>query len=599
MKKFNLRMAVILKYSKGIKRYFLYTVLFSLVATALNSLTPQVIRLTVDNVIGGIEYELPEFISFIGDYLAGNALVNNLIIMAAAVIIISLLSGASTFISKASTAKSSETFIKRLHDALFYHTQKLPMSFHSKHQTGDIIQRCTSDTEVIRKFIASQLTEIFRTTFLIGISLYMMFSMNVRLSFISLAFIPVIVLYSGVFYTLISKSFRVADEAEGALSSVVQENLSGVRVVRAFGRQQFEIDKFDEKNISFSKFWIKLGSISGIYWSLGDLITGLQIMAIIVVGVIEAVDGNLTAGEYISFISYSQSLIWPVRGLGRILSEMSKAGVSFDRVDYILGADEEPHSEDDVKSLSNCDIEFDNVSFEYEEGIPILKNVSFKIKTGETFAILGSTGSGKSTIISLLGRFYDVKEGDGSIKIGGVDIRKIDLKTLRETVGIILQEPFLYSRTIEENIKSAQSSKSLAEVRSAAEIACVDDNITEFTDGYDTMVGEKGVTLSGGQKQRVSIARTLMSETPVLIFDDSLSAVDAQTDSKIRKALKERLKESTVIIVSHRITTLMQADKILVIDDGKVVESGSHEELLNQNGIYKEVYDVQMHREEI
>lgn len=481
-----------------------------------------------------------------------------------------------------------------MRNALYAHVQRLPSAWHDKNQTGDIIQRCTSDVEVIRNFVVTQLLEVFRTVFLIGVSFAMMWSMNRKLSGIVLLFVPVIVAYSAIFYRLIARRFTDADEAEGELSTVVQENATGVRVVRAFGREQYEMERFRKKNDAFAKLWIRLGTLSGLYWGIGDLITGLQVITVIVVGALEAVNGYISVGEFIAFASYNTALVWPVRGLGRILSDMSKAGVSFERVDYIIKAEEEAYGQQEEEKLSHFDISFSNVTFSYEEGQKVLSDVSFHIPQGKVFGILGGTGSGKSTVTQLLARFYELKEGEGRISLGGQDIRQIPLEILRKNVAMVLQEPFLYSRTIRENIAASNPDATFEEIRSAAKIACVDDAIMSFPDGYDTLVGERGVTLSGGQRQRVAIARMLLQKAPVLIFDDSLSAVDAETDSLIRKALSTHMKGSTVILISHRITTLMAADEIMVLKQGRAEEMGTHSELIAQNGIYRKIYEIQM-----
>jgi ATP-binding cassette subfamily B protein len=301
----------------------------------------------------------------------------------------------------------------------------------------------------------------------------------------------------------------------------------------------------------------------------------------------------MTLGAFLAFVTYNEALAWPVRSLGRVLSDMSKADVSLDRVGYILNAPEETDDEDAADVTLSGDIVFDHVTFGYE-GQQVLRDVSFTIPWGSTFAILGGTGAGKSTIVHLLDRLYDLKEGEGTITIGGVDVRKIRRESLRGQIGLVLQEPFLFSQTIRENIAATRPDAEESELRHAAAVSCVDEAITEFPDGYDTVVGERGVTLSGGQKQRVAIARMLMQQAPVMVFDDSLSAVDAETDAKIRAALREQMAQSTVILISHRVTTLMQADRILVLDGGRVADVGSHEELIQRPGIYKDIYDIQM-----
>ena len=575
----NRKIQLTFRFFKGAKKYFAVAVIASFITTVFNSLTPQIFRFTIDSVLDGDKYPyLSEHLWVIAGVLVG----------------VAMLSGVSMFFSRFFTARAGENFAENMRNALYAHVQRLPSAWHDKNQTGDIIQRCTSDVEVIRNFVVTQLLEVFRTVFLIGVSFAMMWSMNRKLSGIVLLFVPVIVAYSAIFYRLIARRFTDADEAEGELSTVVQENATGVRVVRAFGREQYEMERFRKKNDAFAKLWIRLGTLSGLYWGIGDLITGLQVITVIVVGALEAVNGYISVGEFIAFASYNTALVWPVRGLGRILSDMSKAGVSFERVDYIIKAEEEAYGKQEEEKLSHFDISFSNVTFSYEEGQKVLSDVSFHIPQGKVFGILGGTGSGKSTVTQLLARFYELKEGEGRISLGGQDIRQIPLEILRKNVAMVLQEPFLYSRTIRENIAASNPDATFEERRSAAKIACVDDAIMSFPDGYDTLVGERGVTLSGGQRQRVAIARMLLQKAPVLIFDDSLSAVDAETDSLIRKALSTHMKGSTVILISHRITTLMAADEIMVLKQGRAEEMGTHSELIAQNGIYRKIYEIQM-----
>lgn len=583
----------IARYLKGSIYLFVFSIIFSMLNTVFNALTPQIIRVTVDSVIGEEPFMLPQAVREWLHLEQGSPL-QLLLIAALSILIVAVLAGVTTYANRMTLAKGSENFVKVLRDKLYAHIQKLPFSWHVQNKTGEIIQRCTSDVEVIRNFITGQLMEVFRTVFLIALSLAIMFSMNVKISLIVLAFVPVVAGYSGYFFSRIARRFRSADEAEGVLSSTVQENLTGVRVVRAFGREKFEINRFDDKNNHFANLWIKLGHLLSAYWGIGDLITGLQILTIIIVGCVETVNGNITLGEFLAFISYNATLVWPVRGLGRILSEMSKAGVSADRVNYILESKEEEDIPDAQTPPMNGDIRFEHISFSYEGTQPILKNVDFTIRAGTTFAILGGTGSGKSTLMHLLNRLYDLPPECGRITVGGIDIAEMKRSWVRENVGMVLQEPFLFSRTIQENISAFRPQASMEEIRGVAGIACVDEAIEGFTEGYETIVGERGVTLSGGQKQRVAIARMLMQRAPIMVFDDSLSAVDSETDAKIRKALKHSLGSSTVILISHRITTLMQADQILVLEDGAIAEMGTHEELIHQDGIYKSIYDIQM-----
>ena len=587
--------AMIFRFLKPCLPLMLTGLFFSAMITVCQAFIPQVIRISVDGVLGSDLSKIPEWVkAFLSEETIRENPGKMLTIAALAVILLAAINIAANYYSKVFAAKGSESFVKGMRDQLYDHIQKLPYSWHVKNQTGDIIQRCTSDVDVVRNFVTNQLMEVFRIIFLIVFYMVIMFSMNVKISLIAVSFFPIVILYSGYFFSKIAQHFQEADEAEGILSSVVQENLTGVRVVRAFGRESFERKRFDEKNERFAGLWIYLGKFLSLYWSIGDLITGIQILTVICMGVLFTVDGNLTVGEFIAFVSYNSSMAWPVRSLGRIISEMSKAGVSIDRIAYILDEKEEDDRPGVTKPAINKDIVFDKVNFKYEEGAAVLKDVSFTVPAGKTFAILGNTGSGKSTLVHLLNRLYDLPDGCGKITIGGVDIRDIDRQYLRSQIGMVLQEPFLYSGSIKENVGITKESSAFDDIREACEIACVDSAIDSFTDGYETIVGERGVTLSGGQKQRVAIARMLVEHTPVMIFDDSLSAVDAQTDAMIREALKKRMAGTTVILIAHRITTLMQADCIMVLEDGAVAEMGSHEQLMEHHGIYRRIYDIQI-----
>ena len=530
--------AMIFRFLKPCLPLMLTGLFFSAMITVCQAFIPQVIRISVDGVLGSDLSKIPEWVkAFLSEETIRENPGKMLTIAALAVILLAAINIAANYYSKVFAAKGSESFVKGMRDQLYDHIQKLPYSWHVKNQTGDIIQRCTSDVDVVRNFVTNQLMEVFRIIFLIVFYMVIMFSMNVKISLIAVSFFPIVILYSGYFFSKIAQHFQEADEAEGILSSVVQENLTGVRVVRAFGRESFERKRFDEKNERFAGLWIYLGKFLSLYWSIGDLITGIQILTVICMGVLFTVDGNLTVGEFIAFVSYNSSMAWPVRSLGRIISEMSKAGVSIERIAYILDEKEEDDRPGVTKPAINKDIVFDKVNFKYEEGAAVLKDVSFTVPAGKTFAILGNTGSGKSTLVHLLNRLYDLPDGCGKITIGGVDIRDIDRQYLRSQIGMVLQEPFLYSGSIKENVGITKESSAFDDIREACEIACVDSAIDSFTDGYETIVGERGVTLSGGQKQRCCI---------------------------------------------------------MVLEDGAVAEMGSHEQLMEHHGIYRRIYDIQM-----
>ncbi len=584
---------------KGSRGWLALAVAATFLSVFFNFLTPQVIRVLVDSVLGDAPFDLPAFLAAGVEKLGGRPwLQAHLAPLAALGLVFAVLAGLFTYLYRVAIAVCSERSLCRLRDRLYGHIQRLPYAWHVSIQTGDIIQRCTSDVEVLRNFLTSQLLELFRTVVLVVIAIAWMFTMSPRLTWVSVAFIPVIIGYSSVFFFLISRRFQAADEAEGRLSTVVQENLTGVRVVRAFGREAFETRNFDEKNEDFAKKWVKLGRAMGPYWGIGDFVTALQVLAVVVLGAREAVLGRLTLGQFTVFVSYNSMIAWPLRSFGRILGDMSKMSVSIDRLREILNAPEEAENPGGVRADMRGDIVFDDVHFGYPGSPEILRGLSFTIPGGKTVGILGGTGSGKSTITYLLARLYDLPEGSGRITVGGVDLRAMPRSHVRKNVGLVLQDTFLYSRTLKENIAAGHPEYGMTAIRGAAAAADLDETISQFPAGYDTLVGERGVTLSGGQKQRMAIARMLMAHTPIQIFDDSLSAVDAETDAKIRAALREKTADTTTVLIAHRISTIRHADVIFVLQDGRVAEQGTHAELLARHGIYQHVYALQSSADE-
>ena len=580
----------------GAGHFFVLCILSSLLANLCELVCPKIISFTVDSVLGGIEADLPPLAEKVVSAVGGPTYLRaHLWIVAAAVLVLALFMGVFKYGESVFNRRGSETLVETMRNRLFSHLERLPASWYTGHQTGDIIQRCTSDVETVKSFLSEQLTSILSTVLLIVLSIAFLFTISVPIALIALVSIPVIILYSAIFGAKIGEGFEYCDQTEGKLSAVAQENLTGVRVVRAFGREVYEVDKFTKQNNLFADAWIKLGRLMSMFWCMGDLISGLQQMIVMVFGAVLAVRGALSVGDLIAAVSYNAMLIWPVRELGRTVSEMSKAGISVGRIGEIMQAEEEKDAPDAVDCDPAGDIEFQNVTFSYDGSAQILKNVSFRVKSGETLGIIGMTGSGKSTIAQLLCRLWELPEDCGSITVGGVDIRKIRVASLRHHIGIVLQEPFLFSRDLRGNIGIGfeRPAAHEPEIMEAARAASLDETIAGFSDGWETMVGERGVTLSGGQKQRVAIARLLTAHPAVMIFDDSLSAVDSETDAKIRHALREVTADATVILISHRIQTLMAADHILVLADGEIVEEGNHAQLLAANGIYKKIYDIQ------
>lgn len=588
------KVSLVREFLQGNLHYFVISIAASLVMTGLDMISPQLIRMTVDSIIGTEAMQLPSFAAHILEQWGGiGFLRNNLWVIGLMIIVIAIFTALFRYWTALYNAKGAQSLIRKMRNTLFSHIQKLPFSWHMKNQTGDIIQRCTSDVEMIRGFISDQLTRVFRIIILIVMSLSSMFLMNWKFAMVPLVFVPVILGYSICFHTSIRENFIKSDENEGILSTIAQENLTGVRVVRAFGRERHEKDRFEKQNQICTNIGMRVSKSIVLFWGTADFFSGLQLMLVVVLGSVFCAKGELTAGEFLAFISYTSMLLHPVRSMGRLISEMGKAGVSIERLCYIMNSAVEKDKEDAVTPNMREDIVFDNVSFAYGEE-PILKNVSFTIPKGTTFGILGSTGSGKSTLMYLLNRLYDLPQENGKITIGGVDVADIKSEWVRSNIGMVLQEPFLFSRTIRENIGITKEGMSLSDIRKAAAIACIDDSVMGFTKGYDTLVGERGVTLSGGQKQRTAIARMLTQNTPIMVFDDSLSAVDAETDARIREELKKNLGDATIILIAHRITTLMHADCIVVMDKGKIVEMGNHEQLMGKGGIYRKIYDMQM-----
>ena len=596
MKKDKKKKSSILRFypfTKGFRGNLLLAMFTVIIANIASFLTPQVIRVTVDSVINDQPFSLPGFVlSWIDSFGGREALRSHIIVCAAAALLFAVINGVANFVSRMNLAKGCEGAVESLRNTLFGHIQRLPDAWHNSHQTGDIIQRCTQDVELIRRFVNEQLMTVIHTLLAIAISLSLMFTMNVQLSLVVLCFIPLVLGYSMIFFVLVGKKFDQADRTEGELTALVQENLTGVRVVRAFGRERFEIERFNKKNQEFADLWSHLGRILGVDWGLGELFAGLQALVIMVIGVFFVERGSITEGEFLAFTAYNSMLAWPVAQLGRVLSELSKTSISSTRLFDILDAAEETDCEHPRTPPMDGDIVFDHVSFGYGSEPGVLKDVSFTIKAGTTFGILGATGSGKSTLMYLLDRLYELPEGQGRITVGGADIRDIKLSHLRHGIGMVLQEPFLFSKTFRESIADGARRSDLETVRKYARMAVIDDAIEGFAQGYETPIGERGVTISGGQKQRVAIARMLMQDTPIKVFDDSLSAVDMETDAKIRQSIKENV-HGTTILIAHRITTLMNADQILVLEKGKVAQMGTHQELIAQDGIYKRIYDMQ------
>lgn len=596
-KKPALNWALLKRLTRGSIGYLLLGAVFLILAIIMAYIVPIVTSFTIDYVLGDKESNLPEFVmNIINSWGGRDFLRSNLYICAIALVFFTILNGVATYFRRSCIAHASENIAMTTRNELYAHLQNVPYDYHKHVSTGDLVQRCTSDVSTVRRFISMQLLEMIRTIVMVVIAASIMFSINVKMSIFSMLLLPPLFIVSFVYFKGVKKQFTLSDEAEGKMSATLQENLTGVRVVRAFGQQKDEIEKFDRCSADFRDKTFHLNKMLALYWGGSDAMGYCQIAISLFAGIIMAVNGEITLGDMLIFTTYTGMLTWPVRQLGRILADLGKASVSLGRIDEILSAPLEQEPGAQQKPEIHGLVEFKHVCFGYDKFDDVLSDISFTAKPGETIAILGSTGSGKTSLVQLLQRLYTCTAGE--IDIDGVNINDIEHGHLRKNIGIVLQEPFLYSRTIMDNIRIIDPRMSNEEVYDAARVACVHDVIESFENGYETIVGERGVTLSGGQKQRVAIARMLMQRAPILIFDDSMSAVDTETDASIRAALKHRRESTTTFIISHRITTLCEADKILVLEHGKLVQQGTHEELIKQSGLYQRIARIQNALEE-
>ena len=530
---------------------------------------------------------------FVDDVLGVEAMRGMLPWVAAGFLGLALAQGTFTFMGGRWAAKTSESVIRRLRDYLYDHVQRLTFTYHDKTPTGDLIQRSTSDVDTLRRFFGEESIGLGRIVMLFIVNFAALLTLNVRLALISVVVVPLVVGISIYFFRKIGQRYEVFQEEEAKLSTTLQENLSGVRVVRAFARQEYEREKFEVTNRGRYVSGRRLLLLHAIYWPSTDIIVGVQLVIGYAVGATMAINGTITVGTFLAYMGMLTWIMWPIRNIGRLIVQMSMALVSFDRVSEIIRVDREPLDVGTFRPDGRIkgEVVFDDVRFAYAEDMAVLNGITFRVEPGQAVALVGATGSGKTSLVNLLPRFYEYQ---GSIRIDGVELRDYTRRDLREQIGFVLQEPFLFSRTIKENIMYGVHREVTDEdVYRAAQAAAVHDVILRFPEGYDTVVGEKGVTLSGGQKQRVTLARTLLKDPAILILDDATSSVDTETEAAIRDALEELMPGRTTFIIAHRVQTVMYADLIVVLDKGRIVQSGTHEELLEQEGTYRRIYDLQ------
>jgi ATP-binding cassette subfamily B protein len=525
--------------------------------------------------------------------IAGKAQARDIIGFALLFLVTALFRGVSAFFSGRGSAKSSEKAAFALRNRLFMHFQLLPFDYHDRIQTGELVQRATSDVDSVRKFYADQVPGVMRIIFLFILNLAAILVLNWQLALGSIVAVPFILLLSFFFFKKIVNGFEAYQEQEGGLTASIQETLAGIRVVKAFARQEWEAQHFDVINKEQCRRGNWLTFLHAAYWPLSILLCGGQFIAIATIGAYFTLKGVISYGTYVAFTAMVAAIIWPLQELGRMIIELSKSSVSFFRINQILGAE----AEDIALGLElphklNGEISFTDIGFSYEKGVPVLKDINLHVHAGEKIAVLGLTGSGKTTLVNLLPRFYE--PDTGSILIDNYELGSLAKQYLRRNIGMVEQEPFLFTASIRENLLFGTHRKvTQAEVERAAAMACIHSTINSFPEGYDTLIGEKGVSLSGGQRQRIAIARTILKDPSILILDDSTSAIDAHTEKKIRDALNTLMRGRTAFIIAHRIETLMKADRIIVMDRGAIVETGVHEELIGRPGIYQHIFTIQ------
>jgi ATP-binding cassette subfamily B protein len=518
-----------------------------------------------------------------------------LVLIGAGFVGLALFEGGFAFLSGRLAAFSAEGITRRLRNFLYDHIQRLSFAYHSKTSTGDLIERVTSDVDSVRSFFSEQAIGVGRIVALFVINFLAILDINWKLALASIAIVPFIVAVSVWFFNRISKSYERYQEQEAKLSTTLQENLTGVRVVKAFARQDYEKDKFEKDNWEKFLRGRNLLRMQALFWPLSDVACGFQMLAGFIFAGILAIRGEISVGSYPAYVGLVVWLIWPMRNLGRLIVQTSSGLVSYERLMEIVKQEREALTDGKVKPSGRVrgEIVFDSVCFQYENGSSeVLKDISFRCEPGQAIALLGSTGSGKTTLVNLLPRFHEYT--GGHIRLDGLELTDYPRAYLRQQIGIVEQEPFLFSRSIRENIiYGVGRDVSMEEVEKAARAAAIHDVILGFPDGYDTLVGEKGVTLSGGQKQRVAVARTLLKNPSILILDDSTSSVDTETEAEIRGALNQLMDKRTTFIIAHRIQSVMTAALILVMDKGEVVQIGRHAELVAQDGMYRQIFEIQ------
>jgi ATP-binding cassette subfamily B protein len=518
-----------------------------------------------------------------------------LITSAIAILIFAVLRGVFAFLQTFTAERNSQSVAFDMRNDLFAKIQSLSFSYHDRNQTGQLMIRATDDVEKVRVFIGQGLLMAVGAIILLTGTLVILFSTNVRLTLVALPILPIVLILFMFFGSKMGPMFARIQKRLDKVNTVLQENLAGIKVVKAFTRERSEQKKFDHAADDLMDQQIYVARLFSILFPIVILIASLGQAMVLYFGGRQILDGTLTLGQWQEFSLYLVFLFMPAAQLGMIITQMSQASASSTRIFEILDVENELEDKKDAIELPEIEgrVKFDNVTFRYfNSGEPVLKDVSMDVEAGETVALLGATGSGKSTIINLLPRFYD--PSSGSITIDGYDLRDIKIESLRTQIGIVLQETTLFAGTIRENIAFGKPDASFEDIEAAAKAAAAHNEIIAFPEGYETPVGERGTTLSGGQRQRIAIARALLLDPRILILDDSTSSVDLMTEAEIQQALDKLMMGRTSFVIAQRISTVINADQILVLDKGQIVASGNHEELLEDSEIYAEIYSSQL-----
>jgi ATP-binding cassette subfamily B multidrug efflux pump len=512
-----------------------------------------------------------------------------------------ILSGIASFFTRQTIIVASRKIEYDMRNDFYRHVQGLHYLYFRDKKVGNIMAYATNDIPAVRNFLGPGIMYSIETTIEFVVILAIMFSMNLKLTLITLIPLPLISYLVYKVGKIVHEKYEDIQEHFGTITTLAQENIAGIRVIKSYVREDYEIEKFRKVNFEYFIKNIKLAKVQSLTYPLMILITGISIILVIWYGGYQVIKGTMTLGQLTSFLIYLGYLIWPMIAFGWIINLTQRAAASMDRLFEVMRV--QPQIKDteetdfSIKQI-NGEIEFKDVWFKYPDSENyVLKGVNFKVEQGQTVGIVGYTGSGKTTLVNLIPRLFDPDKGE--VLIDGVNVKKIPLKVLRGSIGYVQQDVFLFSDTVKNNITFGVDGVDEDKIISVAKIAHIYDEVMEFPNKFDTIVGERGITLSGGQKQRVGLARALIKEPKILILDDSFSSVDAYTEEMILKNLKEYRKGRTTIIISHRITAVKDADFIIVLDDGEIVESGTHDELIELGGIYAELYQKQILEEEL